>query len=178
MNTSTKLQQVCLLRLDNWPRHRCRVNCNGDRLEYGDITIEQTIGKDQFDNDITAYKVTMDGVPVPNNADIDRMCREIFRQYHKMDIVTRENLRSAAMGGACFIGFYALLALFFTLVVSQCGWEPPLDDDYGYYMITKNNTKPAAGRPERKIGPDELNQWYAAYNRMCMANNMPPQKTR
>ncbi|MBO7656864.1 MAG: hypothetical protein J6S80_04010 [Alphaproteobacteria bacterium] len=142
MNEPTELQQECLNNLRNWPRRRCDVKSSGDSFEYNGIVIEQTIGKDKYKNDATIYKVTLNGVNVPNDRAIDVQCRQIFRRYFKMDILRRENTKEAIMGGTIYVGVIGLAMALFVLGFNKCGGSVPvMDDDYGLYMMSKNNTK-------------------------------------
>lgn len=140
--STTKLQQECLNRLKNWPRYRRQVICDGDRLEYNGMVIEQTIGKDRFQNDTTVYNITMDGSLVPTNRDIDLACLGLYRRYLKMNIVKRENTKAAIIGGSCFLVCYMAALAAFTFIFNKCsdGKVPVIDDDYGRYMMSKNNS--------------------------------------
>ena len=91
----------------------------------------------------------------------------------------RENMKEAIGGGAVYLGIYVLAVVLFAVCFSKCGGTVPIDDDYGLYMMTKNNIKSTVNRPESKISQDELTRWYAAYNRIRAANSgTSPQKTR
>ena len=153
---TTKLQQECLNRLKNWPRHRRDVNCKGDRLEYNGMVIEQAVGTNQYDDFITVYKVSMDGVLVSNNADIDSACRDMFRRYLKMDIVMRDNIRGVVIGTVIYVGFVGAFGALFVWLFQKCGGSVP---SYMYEdNISANN-----GKPGVTITRDELDRYNRAH---------------
>ncbi|MBP5485420.1 MAG: hypothetical protein J6Y07_01805 [Alphaproteobacteria bacterium] len=165
----SKLQKQCLTRLRNWPRWRHHVNCNGDRLEYNDMVIEQAVGKDEkFGNDKTIYKITMDGTTVLSNHDIDMLCSEIFRRYLKIDITWRKNTKELAIG----IGYYLLVVgvgmVLFSVIFLKCcdGKVPVIEDENGWYNVMGNNSSNKEIQADTaKFTKDKLAFWAMATNR-------------
>ncbi|MBO4700642.1 MAG: hypothetical protein J5620_02740 [Alphaproteobacteria bacterium] len=175
MNDPTKLQQECLNRLKNWPRRKY-INRQGDKLEYNGVSIEQAVGKNQYNDDITVYKITMDGVLVPNNMDIDLMCAAIFRRCLKIDVVKREKAKEILLAGGWYLGIVGLFTALFVFGFKKCGgYCPP--DVYEYDISQNNRTdiKPM----DVRLAHNKLAQWDDLYGRARIANyNNAPPKTR
>ncbi len=97
MNELTPQQKLCLARMGTWPKWRNMYVKSGRKwLEYDNIKITQ-IKKKKDNIFYKTYDVTMDGVPVPVNLNIDVKCRTIFRRYLKLCAFNREDIENVLL---------------------------------------------------------------------------------